>query len=75
MSVTVKSQFICEYRLGCPRKLSANRDTLFANGESRPVVALRMGNSVYTIDAFSDDDRLWRIEWIGGGGYIGECKS
>ena len=28
-----------------------------------------MGQSVYAIDGFPDDDRLWRIEWIGGVGY------
>ena len=28
-----------------------------------------MGDSVYAIDGFPDDDRLWRIEWIGGVGY------
>jgi hypothetical protein len=25
-----------------------------------------VGESVYAIDAFPDDDLLWRIEWIGG---------
>ena len=28
-----------------------------------------MGQAVYAIDAFPDDDLLWRIEWIGGVGY------
>ena len=27
-----------------------------------------MGQAVYAIDAFPDDDLLWRIEWIGGVG-------
>ena len=26
-----------------------------------------MGEAVYAIDDFPDDDLLWRIEWIGGG--------
>src|SRR5215469_5922508 len=30
---------------------------------------LPVGESVYAIDGFPDDDRLWRIEWIGGVGY------
>ena len=28
-----------------------------------------MGNPVYAINEFPDDDLLWRIEWIGGVGY------
>src|SRR5271157_2523975 len=28
-----------------------------------------MGNPVYAIDEFPDDDLPWRIEWIGGLGY------
>src|SRR5499427_8887686 len=28
-----------------------------------------MAELVYAIDDFPDDDRLWRIEWIGGVGY------
>jgi hypothetical protein len=28
-----------------------------------------MGNPVYAIDEFPDDDLPWRIEWIGGVGY------
>ena len=28
-----------------------------------------MAEPVYAIDDFPDDDRLWRIEWIGGVGY------
>ena len=28
-----------------------------------------MGEAVYTIDDFPDDNLLWRIEWIGGVGY------
>ena len=28
-----------------------------------------MGQSVYAIDGFPDDDLLWRIEWLGGVGY------
>ena len=28
-----------------------------------------MGQAVYAIDAFPDDDLLWRIEWIGAVGY------
>jgi len=27
-----------------------------------------VGQAVYAIDAFPDDDLLWRIEWIGGVG-------
>jgi hypothetical protein len=27
-----------------------------------------VGESVYAIDVFPDDDLLWRIEWIGGVG-------
>jgi len=52
-----------------PRKLSANGSTLFANGEGRSVMILRMGNPVYAIDEFPDDDLPWCIEWIGGVGY------
>ena len=33
-------------------------------GYARPV-----GEAVYAIDDFPDDDLLWRIEWIGGVGY------
>jgi hypothetical protein len=25
-----------------------------------------MGDAIYAIDQFPDDDLLWRIEWIGG---------
>jgi len=28
-----------------------------------------MGNPVYAIDEFPDNDLPWRIEWIGGVGY------
>jgi hypothetical protein len=28
-----------------------------------------VGQALYAIDAFPDDDLLWRIEWIGGVGY------
>jgi hypothetical protein len=28
-----------------------------------------VGEAVYAIDDFPDDDLLWRIEWIGGVGY------
>ena len=28
-----------------------------------------MAEPVYAIDDFPDDDRRWRIEWIGGVGY------
>jgi hypothetical protein len=28
-----------------------------------------VGETVYAIDGFPDDDLLWRIEWIGGVGY------
>ena len=28
-----------------------------------------MGEAVYAIDNFPQDDLLWRIEWIGGVGY------
>ena len=28
-----------------------------------------MGEAVYAIDDFPDDDLLWRIEWISGVGY------
>ena len=47
------------------RKLSANRSTLFAN-ERAGRYDLRVGKTVYTIEEFPDDDRFWRIEWIGG---------
>src|ERR1700746_3972882 len=30
---------------------------------------LPVGQSVYAIDGFPDDDLLWRIEWLGGVGY------
>ena len=33
-------------------------------GYDRPV-----GEAVYAIDNFPDDDLFWRIEWIGGVGY------
>ena len=33
-------------------------------GYDRPV-----GEAVYTIDDFPDDNLLWRIEWIGGVGF------
>ena len=50
-----------------PRKLSANGSTLFAKGESRSVMSCG-GEFCYAIDAFPDDDLLWRLEWIGGVG-------
>jgi hypothetical protein len=28
-----------------------------------------VGEAVYAIDDFPDDELLWRIEWIGGVGY------
>jgi hypothetical protein len=31
--------------------------------------AFRMAEPVYGIDDFSDDDSLWRVEWIGSVGY------
>src|SRR5215469_2403745 len=31
--------------------------------------------AVYAIDAFPDDDFLWRIEWIGGVGYSTSVPS
>ena len=34
-----------------------------------------MGQAVYAIDAFPDDDQLWRIEWIGGVGYNTSAPS
>ena len=30
---------------------------------------LPVGQSVYAIDGFPNDDLLWRIEWLGGVGY------
>ena len=30
---------------------------------------LLVGQALYAIDAFPDDDLLWRIEWVGGVGY------
>src|SRR5271165_5431959 len=39
-------------------------NTLLQVGYDRPV-----GEAVYAIDDFPDDDLLWRIEWIGGVGY------
>src|SRR5438132_632662 len=36
---------------------------------SDSVYDLPVGQAVYAIDAFPDDDLLWRIEWIGGVGY------
>ena len=34
-----------------------------------------MGDAVYAIDAFPDDDFHWRIEWIGGLGYNTSAPS
>ena len=34
-----------------------------------------MGDAVYAIDAFPDDDFLWRIEWIGSLGYNTSAPS
>lgn len=34
-----------------------------------------MGDAVYAIDAFPDDDFLWRIDWIGGVGYNADAPS
>jgi len=34
-----------------------------------------MAEAVYAIDAFPDDDFLWRIEWIGGVGYSTSVPS
>jgi len=28
-----------------------------------------LGEAIYAIDDFPDDDLRWRIEWIGGVGY------
>jgi len=47
------------------RKNSGNRLVGASEvGYDRPV-----GEAVYAIDDFPDDDLLWRIEWIGGVGY------
>ena len=34
-----------------------------------------MGDAVYVIDAFPDDDFLWRIDWIGGVSYNADVPS
>ena len=34
-----------------------------------------MGKAIYAIDAFPDDDQLWRIEWIGGVAYGASVPS
>ena len=34
-----------------------------------------MGNPVYAVENFPDDDLLWRIEWIGGVGYNANVPS
>jgi hypothetical protein len=36
---------------------------------------LRMGDAVYAIDQFPDDNLLWRIEWIGGVRYNSSVPS
>src|SRR5450755_4261854 len=59
---------------GTPRTLSANLSTLFANGEGSRYDS-RVGKTVYKIEEFPDDDRLWRIEWIGGVRYNATVPS
>jgi hypothetical protein len=34
-----------------------------------------VGEAVYAIDAFPDDDLLWRIEWIGGIRFNNGCSE
>jgi hypothetical protein len=34
-----------------------------------------MGDAVYAIDGFPDNDFQWRIEWIGGLGYNTSAPS
>jgi len=34
-----------------------------------------VGDAVYAIDSFPDDDFLWRIDWIGGVGYNADAPS
>jgi hypothetical protein len=34
-----------------------------------------VGDAVYAIDAFPDDDLVWRIDWIGGIGYNADAPS
>jgi hypothetical protein len=34
-----------------------------------------VGKAIYAIDAFRDDDQLWRIEWIGGVAYNASVPS
>lgn len=34
-----------------------------------------MGEAVYAIDAFPDDDLVWRIDWIGGVSYNADAPS
>ena len=34
-----------------------------------------MGKTIYRIEEFPDDDRFWRIEWIGGIGYNATVPS
>jgi hypothetical protein len=36
---------------------------------------LRVGKPVYAVEAFPDDDQLWRIEWISGVGYDASVPS
>jgi hypothetical protein len=54
--------------------MSANLSALFANGRADRY-DLRVGKTVYKIEEFPDDDRLWRIEWIGGVRYNSSVPS
>ena len=61
-------------------EINANVAMLFANSFESEIClgapdalglgyGLPVGQALYAIDAFPDDDLLWRIEWIGGVGY------
>jgi hypothetical protein len=54
--------------MGCSAQIEHERWHIICERLKTVGYALRMGNSVYAIDAFPDDVLLWRIEWIGGVG-------
>jgi len=55
--------------MGCSAQIERERSHIICERRKSAGYAFRMGNSVSAIDAFPDDELLWRIEWIGGVGY------
>src|SRR5580704_17866530 len=55
--------------MSCSAQIECEREHIICERRKSFGYDLRMGNPVYAIDEFPDDDLPWRIEWIGGLGY------